>query len=130
MGLNISSRRNKNNLMCHQSARRMRCTVVRHPIIIGTISLLATALPSAAFAATQSSSSIHHPFAMRPLFIRGGQKSIVAHSRARHMSNKQGYPSAPTQVPTMQSPFNRPIKKVTVVGGTHGNEYTVSDCCF
>ena len=119
MGLNISSRRNK-NMMHHQSARM---TVVRHPIIIGTISLLATALPSAAFAATQSSSSIHHPFAMRPLFIRGGQKSSIAHSsvdKARHMSNRQGYPSAPTPDPTMQSPFNRPIKKVTVVGGTHG----------
>ena len=105
--------------MHHQSARM---TVVRHPIIIGTISLLATALPSAAFAATQSSSSIHHPFATRPLFIRGGKKSSGHSSvdKARHMSNKQGYPSAPTPDPTMQSPFNRPIKKVTVVGGTHG----------
>lgn len=89
----------------------------RHPLYVGTaaLSLLATALPSAAFAQQH-----HSPFTKRPLFIRGGQSST---SITRNMSgNKEGYTKAPT--PSSISPFNRPIKKVTIVGGTHGNEYT------
>lgn len=93
----------------------------RHPFIIGTaaLSLLATALPSSAFAATTGVTNTFglstNPLFARPLFVRGGQSSMSS-----NMSNKQKYSQAPP-APAI-SPFSRPIKRVTVVGGTHGNE--------
>jgi len=110
---------------CHNiNIRLMRN---HHPLFIGTaaLSLLATALPSSAFAASTGVSGSFkkslpsNPFA-RPLFIRGGQ-SFTAANIARNMNN-ENYAKAPA-APKV-SPFSRPIKKVSVVGGTHGNEYT------
>ncbi|KAL9178354.1 hypothetical protein ACHAXT_000001 [Thalassiosira profunda] len=92
----------------------------RHPLLLGTaaLSLLASALPSAAFAASTGSSSLGlHPWA-RPWLLRGGQQS----STARNMSSDKRHSQAPPELDV--SPFARPCKKVTVVGGTHGNEYT------
>ena len=103
----------------------------RHPLFIGTaaaLSLLATALPSAAFAAasTAGNSLLHqrlqlHPFSHRAFSIRGGGSSSEhgSSTTAQGMMKKKKAPPTPTI-----SPFSRPVKKVAVVGGTHGNEYT------
>jgi len=94
-----------------------------HPLILGAaLSILATALPSSAFAATTGYSTAvrllnHYPFGTKPLLVRGGGGN--RHQRG----GSRGYSKAPPPEPKI-SPFTRPIKKVTIVGGTHGNEYT------
>ena len=93
-----------------------------HPLILGAaLSILATALPSSAFAATTGYSTAvrllnHYPFGTKPLLVRGGGGN--RHQRG----GSRGYSKAPPPEPKI-SPFTRPIKKVTIVGGTHGNEY-------
>jgi len=72
---------------------------------------------------------LRHPLSAQ-LLTRGGQQS------ARNMSNgddnndnndatttvtRKTYPRAPVAT---YSPFAVPVKKVTIAGGTHGNEYT------
>jgi hypothetical protein len=39
-------------------------------------------------------------------------------------AERKTYPRAPPLATV--SPFSRTVKKVVIVGGTHGNEYTVS----
>ena len=116
-----------------------------HRVVIRTaaFSLLMTALPSAAFGTAmlsafaaptghtflQPKQLLRHPLRV-PLLIRGGQQS------ARHMSigetnnedkdstttvTRKTYPRAPEFT---DSPFAMQVKKVTIAGGTHGNEYT------
>ena len=58
----------------------------------------------------------------RHLFVRGGHSSTLSSNIVRNMSSDKEYSPAPPAPAT--SPFARPIKKVAVVGGTHGNEYT------
>jgi len=97
----------------------------RHPLIVcsAAFSVIATAtagvggtLICSAFAAPQlatSKRSYHH----RGKLIR------------RSMSVEKGtYHRAPPLATV--SPFSRPVKKVVIVGGTHGNEYTVSYIVF
>ena len=38
--------------------------------------------------------------------------------------DRKAYPHAPPLAAV--NPFSKPVKKVVIVGGTHGNEYTVS----
>eukprot|EP00578_Thalassiosira_sp_NH16_P026048 CAMPEP_0181094328 /NCGR_PEP_ID=MMETSP1071-20121207/9936_1 /TAXON_ID=35127 /ORGANISM="Thalassiosira sp., Strain NH16" /LENGTH=573 /DNA_ID=CAMNT_0023176653 /DNA_START=25 /DNA_END=1746 /DNA_ORIENTATION=+ len=105
----------------------------RHPLIIGTaaLSLLATALPSSAFAAASTgASAVGSPqrhFAQRPLFARGGastDRSDIARNTDSdgEEDNTRKHARAPPS-PAV-SPFSRPVRRVAVVGGTHGNEYT------
>mmetsp|Transcript_32520 Transcript_32520/g.60119 ORF Transcript_32520/g.60119 Transcript_32520/m.60119 type:complete len:560 (-) Transcript_32520:1522-3201(-) len=120
--------------------RRNMYTRLSHLRRTAALSLLATALPSSAFGGNiilsafaastgtptfgslqhQHSPLSTHPFA-RPLFVRGGQNPMDTNT-VRNMSSDKKYPQAPP-APTI-SPFSRPVKKVVVVGGTHGNEYT------
>mmetsp|Transcript_3589 Transcript_3589/g.5879 ORF Transcript_3589/g.5879 Transcript_3589/m.5879 type:complete len:518 (+) Transcript_3589:218-1771(+) len=101
------------------------------------LSLIATVLPSSAFiggniispacAASTGSGIPSTSFGVRsnsfarPLFVRGGQSSINDSTIVRNMSTSR---KAPATESFDSSPFNRPITKVAVVGGTHGNEYT------
>jgi succinylglutamate desuccinylase len=111
-----------------------------HRVVLA-LSLLITALPSTAFgtsifSAFAASTShkptklLRHPLSVPSLLTRGGQQS------ARNMSNvdndnvnkdttttvtRKTYPLAPVAT---DSPFAVPVKKVTIAGGTHGNEYT------
>mmetsp|Transcript_24580 Transcript_24580/g.36424 ORF Transcript_24580/g.36424 Transcript_24580/m.36424 type:complete len:520 (+) Transcript_24580:91-1650(+) len=119
------------------SSKALNCA---HRLVIRTaaFSLLMTALPSSAFGTAMFSAlaastghtfkpkqQLRHPLSV-PLVIRGGQQS------ARNMSNddnndaattvtRKTYPRAPV---FSNSPFAVPVKKVTIAGGTHGNEYT------
>jgi len=119
------------------SSKALSCA---HRLVIRTaaFSLLMTALPSSAFGTAMFSAfaastghtfkpkqQLRHPLSA-PLLIRGGQQS------ARNMSNndnndaattvsRKTYPRAPVFT---NSPFAVPVKKVTIAGGTHGNEYT------
>mmetsp|Transcript_15779 Transcript_15779/g.25915 ORF Transcript_15779/g.25915 Transcript_15779/m.25915 type:complete len:526 (-) Transcript_15779:121-1698(-) len=117
-----------------------------HRVVIRTaaFSLLITALPSSAFGTAllsafaastghtfQPKQLLRHPLQVSQLAIRGGQQS------ARNMSNgettnnddddatttvaRKTYPRAPAFT---NSPFATQVKKVTIAGGTHGNEYT------
>lgn len=145
------------NLRLRRSGRRGGRGLRLHPLVFGTaaLSLLATALPSSAFAASMGSSNpslsssssvkraalfpaltaptrrhLHHRHQHslptntlmmtrhRTLFaIRGGQNSSDDNYSMASLSS--------TSTTTTSSPlFARPIEKVTVVGGTHGNEYT------
>ena len=120
-----------------------------HPLVIGTaaLSLLATALPSSAFAASMgnshpSLSSVspthrdHHYLIVQQQRQRQYQRSISTTTNtmwrmSRHhplfalrggkTSSNKNYSVPPTPSSIL---FTRPINKVTVVGGTHGNEYT------
>ena len=120
-----------------------------HPLVLGTaaLSLLATALPSSAFAASMgnshpSLSSVspthrdHHYLIVQQQRQRQYQRSISTTTNtmwrmSRHhplfalrggqTSSNKNYSVPPTPSSIL---FTRPINKVTVVGGTHGNEYT------
>ncbi len=100
------------------------------------LSLLTTALPSSAFGTAMFSAlaaSTAHTFRpkqlLRPLSIRGGQQLARNLSNGNHDSGDDDatttvtktYPRAPGFT---NSPFAVPVKKVTIAGGTHGNEYT------
>ncbi len=110
-----------------------------HPLVIGTaaLSLLATALPSYAFAASMGSSNDiispssvvgvrSSPSSHRLLLLQQQkqhqQKRII--SSTGTMMTKRHHRRPLFALRGGQSSSDRPIKKVTVVGGTHGNEYT------
>ena len=140
-------RRNNNN---GQGQYRRGGVRGLHPLVLGTaaLSLLATALPSSAFAASMgnshpSLSSVspthrdHHYLIVQQQRQRQYQRSISTTTNtmmwrmSRHhplfalrggqTSSNKNYSVPPTPSPML---FTRPINKVTVVGGTHGNEYT------
>jgi succinylglutamate desuccinylase len=151
----------------------------RRPLVVGTaslLSLLASALPTTAFAAPSgivpppligspflgrrpSSPSViggggggggarrHHraggrrrrfPSASIPVFVRGGEIDdpppsaaesgagvVVGRGGVGDVDGVRASTVAPAPSPDPgSSSFTRPIGRVTVVGGTHGNEYT------
>lgn len=142
-----------------RSGRRGGRGLRLHPLVFGTaaLSLLATALPSSAFAASMggsnpslsSSSSVMRAASLLPALTAPTRRHLhIPHQRHQHNlptntlmmtrhgtlfairggqnSSDDNYSmSSSTSTTTTSSPlFTRPIEKVTVVGGTHGNEYT------
>lgn len=105
-----------------------------------TICLIAIALPSSAFGGTAmfsafaSASHAFKPSLLRPLSVRGGQQSLTRNNMSNGDDNnnnvnmktativkkRQHYPLAPV---FSNSPFAIPVKKVTIAGGTHGNDW-------
>jgi len=119
------------------SSKALSCA---HRVVLRTaaFSLLMTALPSSAFGTAMFSAfaastgdtfkpkqQLRHPLSV-PLLIRGGQQSarnmsINDNNDAATTVTRKTYPRAPVFT---DSPFAVPVKKVTIAGGTHGNEYT------
>lgn len=86
------------------------------------------------FSAFASASHAFKPRLLRPLSVRGGQQSLTRNNMSKGDDNnnvttkaastvkkRKHYPLAPV---FSNSPFAIPVKKVTIAGGTHGNEYT------
>ncbi|KAL7549068.1 hypothetical protein ACHAWF_012340 [Thalassiosira exigua] len=121
----------------------------RRPLLVGTaaLSLLASALPSAAFAASAAGGERRSPHSgsapsLRPPRRgrhprpplpppRGGGRSSSSGEEEEEESEEEerattkprsSYARAPPA--PAASPLARPVRKVVVVGGTHGNEYT------
>lgn len=100
----------------------------RNPLVLGTaFSLCATASRGGSICSAFAASTVLASGLRRRAFVREG--SII---RRDMTAGGKTYRHAPPLATV--SPFSRCIKNVVIVGGTHGNEYTVSFClldiCF
>ena len=111
------------NLLHMESSRALGCAywiVLRTAVFF----LLTSALPSSAamfsaFAASPKHLLRHRRLLPALLLMRGGQVD----SNADSIGNIKSAVSSKTRS-AASSPFDTPVEKVTIAGGTHGNEYT------
>lgn len=111
MGLTLSS---TNSAKSESHLNRMR-----HPLIIGSaaLSLITSSGAVGPICSAFAASPISTARRSQLYNLRGGIR--------RNMSTEKNiYPRAPPLATV--NPFSRVVKKVMIVGGTHGNEYTVS----
>ena len=118
------------------SSKALSCA---HRVLLRTaaFSLIITALPSSAFGTSVFSVAastshtlfkpkqlLRHPLSAS-LLTRGGQQAATSNDENNDVTaatvTRKTYPRAPVAT---NSPFAVPVKKVTIAGGTHGNEYT------